>query len=360
MRLFSDKHRPTHLGSYPLERLKRIGSLPDLSAVPDFTQVNFQRPESPQNIVNAMDEYQSMLDALRDGLVNKSLSEIPEDLQERANHLKGFGYFSDASMVACCELPCEALLDQSIRNPAIDALAEDLRTKQTKTLAAGIDMIMAELKESMEAPPTDIDDHTHALVFLYEYPRDPKPDEPGYEWIENAQAERACLRASETAVVIANYLRLLGYPSRVHSATTSDLDLNKLTVAAGLATVEQGELKHPYLENGFGVAVVTTTLQFACDKPLAAFANQPKSVTQGLAWKLGKGFAKSASNQLMYKNRRFVDGMYPFEKLKRVEATTTFIDAARVARVPKRADMFARAQFGDMGKKVQDGATGGL
>ncbi|PWQ93011.1 NAD-binding oxidoreductase [Leucothrix pacifica] len=360
MRLFSDKNRPTHLGPYPLERLKRVDQLPDLSTVPEFSNTRFQRPESPQNIVNAMDEYQSMLDALRDGLVNKSLSEIPEGLQERTNHLKGFGYFSDASMVGCCELPDQAMLMTPIRNAGIDALAEELRSKQTKTLAAGIDMIMAELKESMEAPPTSIDNHTHAIVFLYEYPRDPEIDEPGYEWIENAQAERACLRASETAVVIANYLRVLGYPARAHSATTSDVHINKLAVAAGLATVEQGELRHPYLENGFGVAVVTTALELACDKPLAALSDQPKSVIQGLAWKLGKGFAKSASNQLMYKKRRFVDGAYPFEKLRRVEKTTTFIDAARVARVPKRADMFARAQFGDMGKKVQDGATGGL
>ena len=33
---------------------------------------------------------------------------------------------------------------------------------------------------------------------------------------------------------------------------------------------------------------------------------------------------------------------------------TTYIDEGNVARVPKRADMFARAQFGDMGKTLQD------
>ena len=57
--------------------------------------------------------------------------------------------------------------------------------------AAGIDLIMAGLKESMEAPPTTIDHHTHAIVFLYEYFRDPKPDEPGSDWIVDAQAQRA-------------------------------------------------------------------------------------------------------------------------------------------------------------------------
>lgn len=360
MRFFSDKNRPTHMGQYPLERLARNAVMPDLSAVPPMPPISFQRSDSPENIVNAMDEYQSMLDALHDGLVNKVKAECPEDLTKRTNHLKGFGYFSDASMVASCELPNSALLAKPVRNTGIDALADDLRNKQTKTLAAGIDLIMAELKESMEAPPTTIDNHTHALVFLYEYPRDPVPDEPGYEWIANAQEHRAGLRANETAVVIANYLRVLGYEGRAHSMSTSDVDLNQLAVAAGLATVENGELVNPYVGSRFGLAVVTTTFVIATDQPLMPLDDQPRSHTHGLAWKLGKGFAKNASNQQMYKNRRFVDGAYPFEKLKRVETTTTFIDAARVARVPKRTDMFARAQFGDLGKKVQAGATGGL
>ena len=360
MRFFSDKNRPTHMGQYPLERLSRSEVMPDLSAVPPFAPVSFKRPDSPQNIINAMDEYQSMLDALRDGLVTKVKSECPEDLTERTNHLKGFGYFSDASMVASCKLPDSALLSQPIRNAGIDALADDLKNKQTKTLAAGIDLIMAELKESMEAPPTTIENHTHALVFLYEHPRDPKSDEPGYEWIADAQAQRAGLRANETAVVLANYLRVLGYEGRAHSVTTTDVDLNQLAVAAGLATIENGELVNPYVGPAFGLAVVTTTFEIAIDQPLVPLDQQPRSHTHGLAWKLGKGFAKNASNQQMYRNRRFVDGAHPFEKLKRVDATTTFIDAARVARVPKRTDMFARAQFGDLGKKVQDGATGGL
>ncbi|NKB75985.1 MAG: reductive dehalogenase [Gammaproteobacteria bacterium] len=360
MRFFSDKNRPTHLGPYPLERLKRSPVMPNLSTVPTMEAICFQRPEMLHSIVNAMDEYQSMLDALRDGLVNKAKSECPTNPLERSAHLKGFGYFCDASMVACCALPEIAHLATSIHNPGIDTLAKDLRTKQTKTLASGIDLIMAELKESMEAPPTTIENHTDALVFVYEYPRDPNQDEPGTEWIGDAQAARACLRATETAVVIANYLRVLGYEARAHTGTSSVVDLNKLTVAAGLATVENGQLVNPYLDTSFGAAVVTTNFQLAHDLPLVPLNEQPRSHTHGVAWKVGKGFAKNAANQQLYRNRRFVDGAYPFEKLKRVKRTTTFIDAQRVARVPKRADMFARAQFGDMGRKVQAGSQGGL
>ena len=49
----------------------------------------------------------------------------------------------------------------------------------------------------------------------------------------------------------------------------------------------------------------------------------------------------------------------PLERLKRVDRPTTYMDEANIPRVPKRTDMFARAQFGDMGKANQQAATGG-
>ena len=104
----------------------------------------------------------------------------------------------------------------------------------------------------------------------------------------------------------------------------------------------------------------TTTLDLATDRPLAPRADQPWFKTQGPAWWLGKGFSKNAFNRDPFSKRKFVDGPHPFENLKRVETPTTYIDEARVARVPKRTDMFARAQFGDMGKNLQEGAKGAI
>ncbi|MDX1781452.1 MAG: reductive dehalogenase, partial [Thalassovita sp.] len=359
LRFFSSKGRPVHMGSYPLERLRRQSELPDLGQVPAWGPVSFRHPDAPESIVNAMGEYQAMLDAIRDGMVNKTRATIPADPLERSNHLKAFGYFSDASMIGICRLSAGMRLADPVRNPDIDRLAEELRTRQTKTLASGIDVIMAELKEAMEAPPSGIDGHTYALVFLYEYPRDPDPYEPGTEWIADAQAQRACLRANETAAVLANYIRLLGWQAKAHSGASSDVDLNRLAVAAGLATVEGDTLCAPWIGDRFGLAAVTCDLPLIADKPLAPMAEQPWFKTKGPAWWLGKGFTKSALNRDPFAKRRFAEGPHPFERLKRVETPTTHIDEANVARVPKRTDMFARAQFGDMGKKLQDGAKGG-
>ena len=353
IRFFSDKSRPVHLGPYPLERLARQDT-PETGGLPSPAPLEFRRPAAPASLVNAMAEYQAMMDAIRDGLVNKARAGCPDDPQERANHLKAFGYFSDAAMIGICRLPADAHLPRPWQNPDIDRLANDLKTRQTKTLASGIDMIMADLKESMEAPPSTIDGHTHAVVFLYDYPRDPRGGEAGTEWLDDAQAHRACLRASETAVVLANYIRLLGWDAKAHTGTSSDVDLDRLTVEAGLAVPQDGRLVNPFAGDRFGVAVLTTTFELATDRPLTR--RQP---ILGPRWWLGFRTQKNAMNRDPFARRRFHEGPHPFETLKRVDDPTTFIDEARVARVPKRTDMFARAQFGDLGKTVQEGAKNG-
>ena len=353
-KFFSYKNRPMHLGPYPLEKLKRGTAMPDLSALPAMAQISFRRPEAPTSLVNAMQEYQAMLDATREGLVKREVADIPSDPGQRADHLKAFGYYCDAAMVGICDIPASAWLDTPLANPDVDRLAETLRTKQVKTFASGIDVIMAGLRESMKAPPTDCRNHNRAIVFLYDYPRDPEGDEAGCDWLQDAQAQRACLRASETTVTLSNYIRLLGYPARAHSGAASDVHLGQLAVAAGLATIENGALTNPFLGSRFGIGVVTTTLDLTADKPLL-----PRQAP-GLAWKTGLGHqAKNALNHDPFAKRAFKDGPHPFETLKRLDDPTTYIDEPNVARVPKRADMFARSLFGDLGPQAQEGAKNG-
>ncbi len=356
VRFFSNRKRPVHLGPYPLETLAR-GGQPDLAMVPPCVPLRFENLHTPHSLVNAMSEYQAMMDAIRDGLVNKAPGEVPTDPQERADHLIPFGYFNDASMMGVSRLSPDHLLADPITNPDTQSLIEDLKTRQTKTLASGIDVIMADLRDSVQATPVPVDQHSHALVFLVEYHRDPGVDESGAEWVQDAQAHRACLLATENACVIANYLRLLGYSARAHSASATEVDLGRLAVSAGLALAENGVLSAPFLGPRFGLAVVTTNFEMQADRPLAP--QQPWMRTNGPDWWLGRRSAKGALNQDPYAKRRYVDGAHPFERLKRVDQPTTYIDAPNVARVPKRADMFARAQFGDMGKALQDGARGG-
>jgi reductive dehalogenase len=359
MKIFSSKSRPVHLGAFPLEKLRRRDA--PLSHVPDvpFPALVMARPDTPESIVNAMGPFQAMMDVLRVGRVNPVQADIPSDPELRAQHLKAFGYYVDASMMGVCALPGQARLTIPRRNPDTGVLARDLRERQTKTLAAGVDVIMANLRDAASAPVTALPDHTHALVILMAYPRDPKRGEPGSDWIMDAQAERACLRATENATVLAEYIRQLGYDARVHSPTTSDVNLGTCAVAGGLAVWENGVLRAPWIGPRFGLAVVTTDMVLAPDMPLVPLADQPAAALKGLHWQIGTHGGVSARSHDPFARRDYVAGPHPFETLKRVDDPTTYIDAPNVPRVPKRTDMFARAQFGDMGPKVQDAMKGG-
>ncbi|MGW8270243.1 MAG: 2Fe-2S iron-sulfur cluster-binding protein [Burkholderiales bacterium] len=356
MRLFSNKNRPFHLGPYPLERLRRGAGRPDLARLPQMQALSFDDP-NPASLAHAMKRFIAMFDVVRDGATGPR-AEIPDDLLERTSHLKGAGYYFDATMVGACALPRDALLATPIRNPMVDEIAAELEHSVPKSFAAGMDMILADVKDSARKKLEPIDRHTHALVFLVEYTRDPRPGEPGTEWLANTQAQRAAVLAAQTAVLLSTYLRMLGFEARAHSATTSEVDLGRLAVAAGLAALEQRNgaqaLRNPYIGTRFGLAAVTTTLALAPDAPLAVRAPLDALGSHGPRWWLGIGTSKGALNRDPYAKREFRMGPLPFEKLKRVDRPTTFIDHARVPRFPKRADFFARVLFGDMGKSVQE------
>ena len=76
---------------------------------------------------------------------------------------------------------------------------------------------------------------------------------------------------------------------------------------------------------------------------------------EGPHWQLGThGGVQRAQPRSLRAAVILPHGPHPFERLKRVDNPTTYIDAPNVPRMPKRTDMFARGQFGDMGPKVQN------
>ena len=352
MRLFSYRDRPVHLGPYPLERLTRSHALPELAALPPMRALDLDDP-NPESLTHAIARYLAMFDLVRDGAVNPQRAQVPDHPRERANHLKAAGYYFDASMMGVCALPAAARLAEPIRNPAVAALGAELEASHPKSFAAGMDMILADVLDSARTVHGPIGDHTHAIVILVEYPRDPRPDEPGCDWIRGTQPQRAALLSAQTAVLLSTYLRMLGHDARAHSTRCTDVDLPRLAVACGLAH-EDGA--NPYVGRRYGLAAVTTTFELAADAPLAPPAQQRRWRSHGPAWWLGKGTLKNAFDREAYRRRDFRAGAYPFETLKRREQPTTFIDHQRVPRFPKRADFFARALFGDLGRDVQEGA----
>ena len=303
MRIFSHRRRPPHLGPYPLERLPRTEYLPPLDSVPATDPPASLDPAERLCLSHAIRESMHFMDRLEHVPPAIHRATIPEDVVARAQHMKSACYYLDATMAGICAAPEAA-------------------------------------------------DAGYALVILFEFTRDPDADEPGGEWLADTQADRAAVRVAEIAAVMTTYLRFLGFGAEMHTVSSTGVNLNALLVAAGLGEVEaeSGHLSVPYLGREFGVAAVTTDMELAPDAPLAPGAvARARSFWNWIGW----GGTRPGFAGRPFSRRPFHMGAYPMEKIRRVARPTTLIDTASVPRIPKRHDMFYRAEHGDLGAKAQ-------
>ena len=356
VRLFSHRKRPVNLGPYPLERLSRQHKAPEIDPALPVEPFRVADADNPHSLANGMRHYFDVMDRMRVGDVAPARAPIPDDPKARADHLKAACYYLDASMAGVCRIPAGAVLDQPVVNGSLG------RAMEQQYSAGSAENPMAEISvregraawERAQAAMDAAFSHEYALAVLVEYPRDVDPGEPGATWIAGTQAQRASLRAAEVGAVMANYLRMLGFDARLHTATASDLNPRLILLAAGLGERSESGVEVPYLGDRFGVAIVSTTMELAPDQPLAPGAAK---AARDFRWWIGYGGTRPGFQGSLYKGRPFHLGLYPMEKIKRTDEPTTLIDADNVPRIPKRHDMFIRASLGDLGPKAQKELT---
>lgn len=357
MNLFSYRNRPVHLGSYPMELLDVADDVAvDLNTLPSCIPLEVVPIDDPKSIRHAINDYISLLDTNRDGGVAPGKSEIPDDLQERSNNLKAFGHFMDATFVGITKTSDALRLKEPFSHPALGDIFQNAKEQSAKPLTGDIAMSYMRVAMAKMAHQKPVNGHSHLIVYAFEFPRDPAGNEPGTQWINDLQIYRASLRAAEISVAGANYIRALGYEARAHSATSSEIDLQRAAVAAGLATWEGDAFTNPFIGSRFGLAVVSTNLELAADKPLKADCKKPNHPS----WWLGTNSHKNAFNHVPYAKRNFKDSLYPVETLKRRDDPTSLVDAERIPRLPKRADFFERSFIGDLGKGPREASIDGF
>ena len=315
-RLFSNRDRPFDLGVLPTELLPRAVVEP----IAGVRQPADTAQACAAAVLSALPEYRALFDKHLDGVVAPARAPVPDELVTRALNLKASAYFMDATLAGVCELQAQDWLHA--------------------------------------AHPQ----HSHAFVLLVEFSREPQPGEPGAEWIRGTNAERTDLRCAEVAVVMAGYIRALGWSARGHVAgdvagnvaDQTQVDVAALAQRAGVAKAEGGVLAMPFSRRGFRVAVVTTDYPLAVDLPIAADAS--------LAWPDAATYMGTPGTRPGFEDdelaRRPVHlGRYAMERIRRVDEPTTLVLRDEIRRVPKRADLFARALAGDLGEKAKTERT---
>lgn len=303
-RLFSNRSRHFDMGDLPTELLARDAHAPEHQAA----SPKDKNPAGPNSINEALSAYQALFEKYLDGEIAIARAPLPDDLSIRSKNLKACAYFLDATLAGVCAI---AASDGSSESP---------------------------LK------------HTHALIFLVEFSREPKSDESGAAWLHGSNKARTDARATEVAVVLAGYVRALGYSARGHVTDNTHLNLEALAQRAGIARCEGGVLKMPFLQRGFAIAAVSTDLPLEVDFPIATDASLDWPDSDAYMGKQGTrpGWAESEAEL-----RPLHWGRYPMESLKRVPEPTTLILRDEIIRNSKRADLFTRALAGDLGEKAK-------
>ena len=302
----SAHNRPVQWGSYPLEALATDVLVRTAEEqTPPRASTEYRAPQTP--LGSAAGHYTDHFRAFCDGEVASPRAPVGESLVRRSTEIKGAIYYLDASHAGICRLPTSVwLADKS-------ALL-----------------------------------HQYAAVLLVAYGREPEVDNIAHGWLKGAEHEIARMRACEIAVSVAGHIRQLGYAARAHLDGDTLVDLDRLTVLAGLTQRTTDGVASPFLGVKFAIAAITTEYPMAVDAPLAA----DTSVAGWRYW-LGVGGAMSGRERNRRANRASHLSRYPMEQVKRVDRPTTLIFDDEVPRVPKRANFFTRAAYGDLGSKAR-------
>ena len=302
-RIFSNRSRHFDMGDLPTELLSRDALAVEIKA----DSPKDQYPAGPNSLNDALSTYQTLFEQYLDGETANACAPLPENLSVRSKNLKASAYFLDATLAGVCTIePADFLSD---------------------------------------APK-----HTHALIILVEFSREPKSGDPGANWLHGSNRARTDARATEVAVVLAGYVRALGYSARGHVTGNTLLYLEALAQRAGIARSENGLLKMPFLKSGFALAAISTDLPLEIDLPIAADASLDWPDSDAY---MGKHGTRPGWEESEAQLRPLHLGRYPMETLKRVPEPTTLIIREEIIRNSKRADLFTRAVAGDLGEKAK-------
>ena len=303
-----NKNRPYHLGKFPFEVLDKKLSI-------DMEEASHPRRTVPQDVEphagelsRAAKKYTDLFLSFRTGEVAGARAPVPEDLRRRSMDIKGGAVFLDAAHVGICRVPEQAWL------------------------------------EGHELP-----EHKFAVVLAVEKCRIPEPDNLARSWVSGARDEIAVSRAASIATNIANYIGALGYSATAHAGDITDVDIERLSVIAGITCRFGENVISPFLDDNIALAAVTTAYELAVDLPLAPVRYAGK----GLRYWWGINGAESGRERNRRNKRLTHMSDYPMEQVRRVERPTTLIIDDEVPRVPKRASFFDRALQGDLGSRTQ-------
>lgn len=181
-----------------------------------------------------------------DGLPSPKKIPIP-DPEQMSQHIKDAAYFLRADEVGIGKMPPYAYYTEHVA---------DTLGLMTKTV------------QECVTPVTKI--YPYVIVVMIDQGFETMLASTGYDGISGAQSMVGYLTSGVIAVVLAKYIRSLGYNARAHHAKNYEAIMSPALIAAGLGELSRtgDSTVHPRLGFRHKVAAVTTDLPLAPDKPI--------------------------------------------------------------------------------------------
>lgn len=247
--------RASHLGTYPLETLKRVEQPTTLifdEEIPRVPQraLFYNRAEFGDLGDRMVKErwrwaYKhpfagGILSVLRamvphqDGEIATSMSPATKNAEQNSKAIKSLSYYLGSAMTGICKIPDYAWYSHNKDGKAVEPY------------------------------------HKYAVVMLIDQGKDTFEGACGNDWISGSQSMRAYMRGGELAGVMADFIRQLGHPARPQTNVDSDVIHNPLLILSGLTEQSRiGETTlNPFIGPRFKSVVLTTDMPLLADKPI--------------------------------------------------------------------------------------------
>ncbi|MEE8414531.1 MAG: reductive dehalogenase [Dehalococcoidales bacterium] len=158
---------------------------------------------------------------------------LPDDPAVLSHHIKSMGYFVGADVVGICELPRWAVYSQDTQGNPIEC------------------------------------DHKYAICIVVDQGREAMDASDGNDWISAAQSGRGYAMCGFIGNVVANYIRMMGYPARLNYLRDYQVAVPPLLMLSGIGEISRANIVlNPFLGLRFKASVVTTDLPLEPDKPV--------------------------------------------------------------------------------------------
>lgn len=212
------------------------GRMPPMQGTPDMSEMMRNMPSTPGREAAGTGNMPAMMGqmmAVMSGEPAPEKASLPDDPLVLSRHIKSMAYFVGADVVGICELPKWAVYSHDMQGNPVEC------------------------------------NHKYAICIAVDQGRETMDASNGNDPISSAQSGRGYAMCGYIGSILASYIRMLGYPARLHSIRGYQVVVPPLLLLSGIGEMSRANIVlNPFLGLRFKASVVTTDLPLEPDKPV--------------------------------------------------------------------------------------------